>query len=54
MLKPVINQYGASKQALSDDGSAFRSEDMREFITLVAGNGVTWGNFQLKLEKNPS
>ena len=41
MLKRYINQYGALKQILSDNGSAFTSKEVKEFISL---NGVKWSH----------
>ena len=34
ILKRYINEYGALKQVLSDNGSAFASEEVKEFISL--------------------
>ena len=34
-----MNQYGAPKQFLSDDGYAFTSKDVRESFTL---HGIKW------------
>ena len=39
MLKRFIDQYGAPKQVLSDNGSAFTSKEAKEFIILP---GIKW------------
>ena len=39
MLKWFINQYRAPKQVISDNGSAFTSKEVKEFITL---HGIKW------------
>ena len=39
MLKLFLNQYGAPKEVISDNGSAFTSKEVKEFITL---HGIKW------------
>ena len=39
MLKRFIDQYGAPKQVLSDNGSTFTSKELKKLITL---HGIKW------------